>query len=91
MSKSVHINYKEEQTIEISLGSLYPPGDTGVWRDRAWVRVNGSILIDQKADFYPAKPDEIYIGSNPLGGSTCGGKFTGTFMSTERMISPSGQ
>jgi hypothetical protein len=49
------------------------------------VHANGAKVLEARASPYACGPGEIYVGSNPLGGSTCGPKFTGTIVSSQRI------
>jgi len=81
--------------VQVSLGSLYP--ETGpAWRDlpaatqaqarsRVRVRVNGRVVLDAPAHPHPSTPAEVFVGMNPLGGSTCGGRFTGEIVRIQRV------
>jgi hypothetical protein len=73
--------------IEVSLGSLYAD-QNGPWGRRLWLRVNGRVVFDEPAEFYPASPGEISIGSNPIGGSTCAAEFAGKILALERPPEP---
>jgi hypothetical protein len=81
--------------LEISLGSLYPAGDPA-WaaldpatlkrlRSTVQVRLNGRVVFQQPAAAFPAADDEIYVGRNPIGGSTCGPRFSGRILQDVRI------
>jgi hypothetical protein len=81
------VNYAQPQLIEISMGSLYPPGSAGLGR-RLLVRLNGEAVLDGVSSFHPSSPDQVQIGLNSIGGSTCGWEFTGRIISVERPQQP---
>jgi hypothetical protein len=54
-----------------------PPG-------RIRLTVNGAVVWDEEAWFYPAEAGEIYLGRNPLGGTSGGPIFTGEILSAAR-------
>ncbi|MDD2762716.1 MAG: hypothetical protein PHE83_01945 [Opitutaceae bacterium] len=81
--------------VEISLGPLYPPDDPA-WqttdqavlerlRSTLQVRVDGRVVLQQAVKAYPAGADQVYIGKNPIGGSTCGAEFTGRIVRVEHI------
>ena len=76
--------------MEISIGSLYPQGDPA-WssldantrqrlRSTVQVRLNGRMVLQHAAAAYPAADDQVYLGRNPIGGSTCGLEFSGRIL-----------
>jgi hypothetical protein len=77
------VDYTQPQHIEISMGSLYPPGTPQLGR-RLLVRLNGQVIIDGTSAFHRSSPDQVRIASNPVGGSSCGWEFTGRILSVER-------
>lgn len=81
--------------LEVSLGSLYPAGDPA-WnpldpatlkrlRSTVQVRLNGRVVFQQTAAAFPATDNEIHVGTNPIGGSTCGPEFSGHILRVERV------
>ena len=81
--------------LELSMGSLYPAGDPA-WRDvnpaalqrlrsTVQVRLDGRVVFQEAVAAYPAADDEIYVGRNPIGGSTCGPKFSGRILRDVRI------
>jgi hypothetical protein len=75
--------------IEVSLGSLYPPAhDAGRAGDprrrRVAVTLDGGSVLAGESPCHPATPRQVYVGENPIGGSTCGERFTGRLLLVER-------
>jgi hypothetical protein len=70
--------------LEIETGALEPSpfgsGTSGIVR----VRLDGAIAVEGKSRFYPRDPDQIFIGRNPIGGSTAGPRFRGEILVSER-------
>jgi len=62
---------------DATLVGTVPPG-------RVRLTVNGTVVWDEESWFYPAEAGEIYIGRNPLGGTSCGPVFTGEVLSVAR-------
>jgi len=79
--------------VEVSLGSLHYEDDPH-WpllgaadrerlRSTVVVHADGARVLEAKSRPYLCETSEIYSGSNPVGGSTCGPRFTGTIVSFE--------
>ena len=49
------------------------------------VRANGAKVLEAKSHPFACSAGEIYVGSNPVGGSTCSARFTGSILSSERI------
>lgn len=49
------------------------------------VQVNGRMVLNVAARPHPSGPAEIFIGLNPLGGSTCDKQFTGEIIRGQRV------
>ena len=49
------------------------------------IRVNGRVVHEQPVRPYPASPAEVWVGENPIGGSTCGERFTGKLVRRQRV------
>jgi hypothetical protein len=82
-------------TVEISLGSLFPlPGHVLLSRYPAdevtrlkrqvLVLFDGAVALESDAPAYAASPYDVYVGQNPIGGSSCGYAFSGRIVSVER-------
>jgi len=75
--------------VEVSIGSLYPPPtDASAPRDprrlAVAVTLDGVAVLAGSSPCHPAAPPQIFVGENPIGGSTCGEKFTGAILLIER-------
>jgi hypothetical protein len=89
-SPAVEIDPNAVQGLEIDCGVLYPqppePGWSGAAnRDRCIIRLNGRVVWDAPADFYPATPDEVEIGANAIGASSAGPAFSGGIVRISRL------
>ena len=91
----VPIDYSSPHDIEVFLGSLLPPVADAWWaatppEERARLRrlvlvtVDGATALEHASDTYPATPDQVYVGTNPIGGSTCQPVFNGQVFVAER-------
>jgi hypothetical protein len=74
--------------IEISLGSLYPLSprhdETHNRRRSVSVTLAGVPVLAGVSSCHPATPGQIYVGENPIEGSTCGERFSGHLLLIER-------
>jgi hypothetical protein len=95
ISDRIPVRGGDNLEVQVSLGSLGYQDDPG-WaalgeadRERLGhtvvVHANGARVLEAGANPYPCSPSEIYFGANPLGGSTCSARFTGTIVSTQKV------
>jgi len=96
LGEPVTLDRSQAHEVEISLGSLWPPlGDDAAWgglaHDRrrelletVTVRIDGRTVLQHRGAAHPSRPEEIAIGANPVGASTCGPVFTGRILSSSR-------
>ena len=95
ISAKIAVRGGENLEVEVSLGSLHYEADpqwaalSAATRERlastVVVHANGARVLEARASPYACGPGEIHIGANPLGGSTCGPKFGGAIVSTQRI------
>jgi hypothetical protein len=73
--------------LEISLGSLYKSdiAASDLLRRMILVRANGHLVMRHLAESYPTKDEEIKVGLNSIGASTCADRFTGEIVRVERI------
>jgi hypothetical protein len=65
-------------TIQIDLGSLRLGVGDQRGRDREYrIEFDGKLVLAGSANLYPATDQNVYVGMNPLGGSTAGYRFHG--------------
>jgi hypothetical protein len=88
MGQPFELDYGQTHRIAITMGSLYPPGTGSKWQGLVRVKIDGNTALEGKFRCYPSKSDQIRIGKNPIGGSTCGPAFTGQILSVERAPEP---
>jgi hypothetical protein len=81
-SRPLPVDYSQAHRLEISMGSLYskPEGRRG----RLLLRLDGETVLDAETDFHPSAPQNIYVGTNMIGGSSCGPYFTGQIIELSR-------
>jgi hypothetical protein len=95
-SEPITVDYAATHTVEISLGSLYPPepvagsaGATPLLRELKnllLVKWDGVPVLRNPTGSNPSLPDEVAIGKNTIGGSTTQAQFTGTLLKVERVM-----
>jgi hypothetical protein len=81
----VEIDYAQPHRLSLTMGSLYPPGGDSDRASRVQVTIDGRVALTGRMRSHPSEPSQIRIGSNPIGGSTCGPAFTGQMLSVERL------
>ena len=63
--------------------------DATTVRDSRWgrlqLKVDDAVVWEVEADFYAAEREEIAVGRNPIGGTSCGPAFTGDVLAAERV------
>jgi hypothetical protein len=52
------------------------------------VTLDGVPVLAGVSPCHPATPGQIYVGENPIGGSTCSERFSGHFLLIERGVTP---
>jgi len=48
------------------------------------VTMDGRTVLTADQPYYLSLPRELYLGENPIGGSTCGERFTGRLLLIQR-------
>ncbi|HTX67070.1 MAG TPA: hypothetical protein VMD31_14965 [Opitutaceae bacterium] len=92
----VEVDYGAILDLEIGLASLYPPAGDPDWAGvaeatkqaamtRIWVTLDGRTVFSATAKSYPAPADEVFVGRNPIGLSTCDPDFSGAILIQERL------
>ncbi len=96
LSDPIFIDFPSIQVIELSLGSLYPPVAEDVWgslteaerRSRLGmvsVKVNGQAVLSVPETAHPTKAEEIRVGLNAIGATSCERLFSGEILAVERL------
>jgi hypothetical protein len=88
LGKPVELDYGQTHRIAITFQALYPPGSELHRSDRVRVLLDGKPALEGKYVCHPSAEDQIRVGTNPIGGSTCGPAFTGRILSMERFPQP---
>jgi hypothetical protein len=94
----IEIDYGREHTIEITMGSLYPPvehpfydgmaaAEVGRLKRRLSVALDGQEVLSGDLAFYDSSPGDVCVGRNPVS-DAFGRKFTGQLIEVSRMGLP---
>jgi len=98
LTDPIPLDYHVTHLLEISMGSLMPPAENAAaWNglgaearrellETVTVKLDGHVVLTHQSTNYPAKPEEVSVGTNPIGGSTCDPLFTGRFLLSERIM-----
>jgi len=82
--------------VEIWMGSLFPPLEEATatafpaaeikpWKQRLRVVLDGQVVLDAEQETYDSPPDDVVIGKNTIGASSCGYAFTGEIKDVQRL------
>ena len=91
VSELVEIDPDRIQEIVLSMGSMLPPPagsepyTYAILRRQCLIFLNGRQALKWFGQFYPARPSQILIGVNAIGGSTAGPRFSGVIIRIEPM------
>jgi hypothetical protein len=70
------------------MDSLYPVGSPIPHSGTVRVTLDGGDALQSSWKCFPTRVEEITIGKNFIGGSTCRSDFTGEILSVERFEKP---
>jgi hypothetical protein len=96
LSPPIPIDYAKDHDVDISMGSLYPPGEDFVFfgmspkwvaslKETVWVKVDGNPVIQAPSEFWDASPGQVTIGRNDIKGTTSNPRFTGEIIECKRV------
>ncbi|HEU5081529.1 MAG TPA: hypothetical protein VFT72_20110 [Opitutaceae bacterium] len=94
-SPPVEIDYSVPHRVSISLGSLYPPSNDSAWNGVApdvkerllghmIISLDGKVVLDAAVPFHPTTREQVCVGENQIGSSTCGPIFSGQIHAVRR-------
>ena len=90
MSKPVPFDYSVPHELEISMSSLETVKDASTLAaartGRLRLKVDGTEVWQETGEFFFAEADEVAIGRNAVGGTTCASWFSGDILSAERVV-----
>ncbi|HXQ80498.1 MAG TPA: hypothetical protein VN775_04245, partial [Opitutaceae bacterium] len=95
LGRSVAVDMTRAHHLEVTMGSLYPPVGDREWmahpaarRDavkaNVCVKLDDAVVLNADLPTYDARPDQITLWANPIGGSSCRESFTGTVVKSKR-------
>ena len=67
LSPPIPVTPGETRVIEFWVPAVEAPGD----HSQVLVKMDGAVVWRQKAHAFPFAPENLFLGSNPIGGSTC--------------------
>jgi hypothetical protein len=90
----VEIDYAVEHTLDVEMGSFYPPVEHPYYDGMAAdeiarrkhtlrVALDGREILAATCDFYDSSPGDVSVGRNPVS-EAFGRRFTGRILSVER-------
>ena len=87
-SQPITVDFAQPVNLEIVLSSLLMPADPVVERPvksgRLFMKCDGAIVWAREIEYYSAEADEVVVGQNPIGATSCVPAFTGTILSAVR-------
>jgi hypothetical protein len=92
----IAIDYAAEHTLTLHLGSLYPPRQHPLFepwtepqvnraRRRLEVILDGQTALQASVNVYPATPEGVRVGANPIAPDVTQPKFTGQILASRRL------
>jgi hypothetical protein len=80
----VEMDFSRSHAVTVSLGSFPTEANRKQSTPEVAVWLDGSLQWRTAARFYPAESSDVFIGRNPIGGTTCGNAFTGAVLQAKR-------
>ena len=88
-SDPVRLDPTRSHEISLSLSSLLPPvaarANPSAARGRLRLDVDGERVWEQAAELFTVPAEEVYLGFNPVGGTSGGPIFLGDILAVERL------
>ena len=95
MSAPIAIDYRQPHEFEIGLASLYADRKDAAWLSLPsdvqqhsaaghLVRIDGVPAWECESPAYPSRPEDIRVGENAIGASSCATHFTGEILEIGR-------
>jgi len=88
VGKPVAVDYRANHRISVVFQSLFPEGSVAHASDLVRVKVDGATALEAHWACHPSTVDQISVGKNPIGGSTCGPLFTGRILTVAHNPAP---
>jgi hypothetical protein len=90
MSPPCAVDYANVHELEIAMAPLDTVADAAANPEtrsgRLRLTLNGSVVWEDSAEFFPAERGEVTFGRNSVGGTNCGPNFTGEVLDVSRMV-----
>ncbi len=93
-TRPIRTDYFGEHEVIVEAGSLYPRR-AGLSDDarqtltkRLRIEFNGVTVLEREIETFESSPDQVTIGRNLIGGSSCEPHFAGQILSVERLPVP---
>ena len=83
----IPLDFSAPHTVEVSLGSLLPPG-SHPGKERLRLVLDGRTVLDVVQPAYESSPYDVVVGRNVIGSSTAGYAFTGVITETAHLPWP---
>jgi hypothetical protein len=84
VGKPIELDYGQIHRISIAFQSLFHEGAATHESDLVRVFIDGRPALVGRYSCYPSSAEHIEVGANLIGGSTCGGRFTGNILNLGR-------
>jgi hypothetical protein len=84
LTAPIAVDLSARHTVEIESGCLWGPAANAEQRATVRVRCDGRVVLTVRTETYPTRPEEIRIGENRVGASSCGRTFFGELISVQR-------
>jgi hypothetical protein len=87
-SEPVPIDFDSPHTLDIAMSSLRSVADATLHeaqRGKVTVAIDDRPAWAHEGFFYPSEADEVAVGRNPIGGTSCGPAFGGEIVSAQRV------
>jgi hypothetical protein len=86
--KPIEVDYGQMHRLAITFQALYPPDSPRHQSDAVRVLLDGKPALVGNYGCHPSARERIRIGTNQIGGSTCGPAFTGRISGVKRFAEP---
>ncbi len=89
LGSPIEVDFGQVHRIAVAFQSLYPKDSERHSSDVVRVLLDGHQALLGNFSCYPTLAEQITIGANRIGGSTCGQSFTGNILGIARFTEPS--
>jgi len=89
VSRPVPVDFAVVHHVVLSWGALLPSDDPA--RKRLRLALGGQVVLDAPVTYFPARPEQVALGTNPIGMSTSRPAFTGELMGVGSTAGPANE